>query len=168
MTVTDSVIVTTTVAVDPATAFQIFTEDIDVWWRRDARFRASEDRSLHFEAGVGGRLFSYQESGAVHEIGRVRAWEPPKRLVFEWRARNFEPDQGTEVEVRFEHVPRGTRVTLEHRGWDGIPADHPVRHGMVGESFSNFFGSWWGDLLVSLRVHAVHTAERGAPDERDA
>src|SRR5205807_9172889 len=36
---TDAVTVTTCVAVDPATAFTVFTEDIDRWWRRSPRYR---------------------------------------------------------------------------------------------------------------------------------
>ena len=34
----------------------------------------------------------------------------------------------TEVEVRFEPAERGTRVTLEHRGWDRVPLENASRH----------------------------------------
>jgi uncharacterized protein YndB with AHSA1/START domain len=156
---TDRVSVTTLVAVDPASAFEVFTEEVDLWWRRDRRYRMPTDRRMAFESGPGGRLVAYQESGDVHEIGVVLAWEPPKRLVFEWRARNFEGDESTQVEVLFEETERGTRVTLEHRGFDALRTDHPVRHGLAGEAFVNLFGIWWGDLLVSLRAHAAHRAE---------
>src|SRR4029453_10334200 len=40
--------------------------------------------------------------------GRVRVWEPPARLVFEWRAVNFAPEEKTEVEVTFEARTGGT------------------------------------------------------------
>ena len=150
----DSVTVSTVVALDPDTAFEVFTGEIDTWWRHDPRYRVSDEKRLRFEPGEGGRLVADRESGAARVIGRVLVWKPPDRLVFEWKARNFAPDEVTEVEVRFEATESGTRVTLEHRGWDAVRADHPARHGLEGEAFRSFFGLWWADLLVSLRIHA--------------
>jgi len=54
------------------------------------------------------------------------------------------------VEVRFQAVDGGTRVTLEHRGWGALRADHPVRHGLEGEAFGSMIGLWWAELLQSL------------------
>ncbi len=45
------------------------------------------------------------------EVGRVLVWEPGPRLAFTYRG-------DTEVEVRFEASEHGTRVVLEHRGFD--------------------------------------------------
>lgn len=78
-------------------------------------------------------------------------WEPPSRLVFEWRGQNFGPDERTEVEVRFESRQGGTQVTLEHRGWAAFPEDHPARRG--GQTFCDMLGLWWGDLLTSYRAN---------------
>jgi hypothetical protein len=58
------------------------------------------------------------------------------------------------VEVRFDPVRGGTRVTLEHRGWASIRGDHPVRHGEEGAAFIRTIGLWWGELLTSLRERA--------------
>jgi hypothetical protein len=77
------------------------------------------------------------------------AGEPPSRLVFECQARPFEPDERTQVEVRFEGVDDGTRVTVMHRGWDRFPPDHPVRHGHTGLAFTNLMGVWWAEQLVT-------------------
>jgi uncharacterized protein YndB with AHSA1/START domain len=82
----------------------------------------------------------------------VLDWQPGQRLCFEWRQRNFEPGQRTEVEVRFEPAGGGTRVVLEHRGWDRIPAGHPARHGLAGAAFSDMIGLHWGDLVTSYRA----------------
>jgi hypothetical protein len=38
---------------------------------------------------------------------------------------SFPPDRETEVHVRFEHVDGGTRVVVEHLGWDGIRRSTP-------------------------------------------
>ena len=37
----------------------------------------------------------------------------------------------THVEVRFEAVGEETRVTVEHAGWDSVPAAHVARHGLL-------------------------------------
>jgi uncharacterized protein YndB with AHSA1/START domain len=159
----DCVRVSTRVAVDPETAFRLFTEDVDVWWRGGPRFRwhGERDGTVCFEPGVGGRFLEVYDLGAgdVFEVGRIQVWDPPHRLVFTFRARAFEPDESTEVEVRFVAAGEATDVTVEHRGWDALRADHPVRHGMDVSAFSNMMGVWWADLLTSAR-HAA--AARGA------
>jgi hypothetical protein len=47
------------VAVAPAVAFEVFTAEIDLWWRRGPAYRiAGRQRGmLHCEPQVGGRLF---------------------------------------------------------------------------------------------------------------
>jgi uncharacterized protein YndB with AHSA1/START domain len=159
MSTTDAVTVTTVVAVDPATAFEVFTEEIDAWWKHGPRYRVDPTRksSMRIEPKLGGRLLEvYDESrDEAFELGRVRVWKPPQRLVFEMGGRDFEAGQPkTEVEVCFEATEGGTRVTVEHRGWDAVPEGHPVRHGMAGPALANMMGSWWADLLVEVRAHA--------------
>ena len=82
-------------------------------------------------------------------------WEPPARLVFEFRARAFAPGEITEVEVSFEAVAAGTRVVVEHRGWERLAPDHPVRHGLTGPAFTSMMGLWWADLLTAVRDRAA-------------
>ena len=156
----DQARVTVSVAVPPAEAFRIFTEEIDLWWRRGRRFRnAPGERGLiRLEPGVGGRVFESFTTDAgetVVEIGRTQVWQPPQRLVFEWRAANFAAHETTEVEVRFEPSTSGTQVTVVHRGWSALRADHPVRHGLDSPAFVRMMGLWWGDLLTSLRQLAA-------------
>jgi uncharacterized protein YndB with AHSA1/START domain len=155
----DEARVTVLVAVAPAEAFRIFTEEIDQWWRRGLRYRVGGKRRsvIAIEPRVGGRLFETFDAPSgrrIVETGRVTAWEPPARLVLEWRAVNFAPHESTEVEVLFEPSPSGTRVTLTHRGWSRLRADHPVRHGEEVPAFLRTMGLWWSDLLTSLREHA--------------
>jgi uncharacterized protein YndB with AHSA1/START domain len=51
----------------------------------------------------------------------VTTCEPPNRIVFTWK----DPDwtTPTEAEVRFSPAGKGTRVDLEHRGFEaaGVP-----------------------------------------------
>jgi uncharacterized protein YndB with AHSA1/START domain len=154
--------VTVGVAVPPEQAFRIFTEEIELWWRRGPRFRnARGDAGLiALEPGLGGRVFeSHTVDGTPHvvEIGRIRVWDPPRRLLFDWRVANFAPTERTEVEVVFEPAGTGTRVTVTHSGWAAIRPDHPARHGRTGPAFSRELGLWWGDLLSAWRVHCEAT-----------
>jgi len=152
------------VGIAPKDAFDVFTNEIDLWWKQGRAYRIAGKRPgrLQFEPGPGGRLFETFEAqgeSRTFEIGRITAWEPPGRLVFEWRGINFMPDEKTEVEVRFTSRGDGTLVSVEHRGWSALPEDHPVRHGATGPDFIGRIGMWWGSLMTSLREHV---ATRGA------
>jgi Activator of Hsp90 ATPase homolog 1-like protein len=148
-------------------AFRVFTEELDAWWRHGKRYRMGEQSVMRLSAGLGGVLTETVLHGGkerTFEIGRITVWEPPRRLVIEWRAVNFRPrDPSTEVEVTFEraigHSGEGTLVTLEHRGWSRVRPDHPVRHGQDPRSFVASQGRWWSDLAVALQLHL---AARGA------
>ena len=92
-------------------------------------------------------------SRASCNAGSITAWRPPAFFSFEWRATNFAPGESTRVEVTFEAVPTGTRVTVVHAGWAALRDDHPVRHGQPSAAFLRAKGLWWGDLLTALREH---------------
>ena len=101
-----------------------------------------------------GRLVETREGPTgpkVFEIGRVRVWDRPNRLVFGWRQATFEPDQDTEVTISFEQVGEETRVAVEHRGWDAIPATHVAKHTFPNDIFLRRHGEWWHALLTSYR-----------------
>jgi len=154
----DQARVSVAVAVPPAIAFEIFTGEIDRWWRRGPKFRHAGRQGgfIHLEPYVGGRLFESIDgdngSGPhVFEVGNVLVWEPPERLAFSWRNANFAPDEITHVEVEFVPSRTGTIVTVTHRGWSALRPDHPARHGLHGAAFSRMIGLWWGELLTSLR-----------------
>ncbi|MEP7053091.1 MAG: SRPBCC domain-containing protein [Pseudomonadota bacterium] len=68
---------------------------------------------------MSGRLFESFETATgekVEETGRLTCFDPPSRLVLEWRAVNFAAHEKTEVEVLFVASPSGTLMTLCHRG----------------------------------------------------
>ena len=56
------------------------------------------------------------------------AWEPPHRLVLAWNVANAEA-LPTEVEVRFSAEGEGTRVDLDHRGWEALGEDGVEKRG---------------------------------------
>jgi uncharacterized protein YndB with AHSA1/START domain len=149
------------VAASPERAFQAFTDEIGLWWRPNPLFAFTprDPGVMAFEGGEGGRLIETRAGGKVFEIGRVRLWSPPERLVFSWRQATFAPDQETEVEVRFEPVGAETRVTVEHRGWDSVPASHVARHGFPDAIFLTRHAQWWQALLGSLNASIADRSE---------
>lgn len=148
--------VSVTVAVTPAAAFEIFTRDIDRWWRRGIRFRNSGTRSgiIALEPRVGGRLFeSFDGADGSHVIpmGVVQVWDPPQRLMFSWRNANYAPGEHTQVDILFAPARGGTLVTVTHHGLTGLMPEHPARHGLADAAFLRMIGIWWGDQMTSLR-----------------
>jgi len=157
--VTSKVLVALRVKASPERAFAAFTGEIDAWWRPNPLFAFTPRASgvLSFEPGEGGRLIETREGGKVFEIGKVRVWTPPSRLVFGWRQAAFAPGQDTEVEVRFEAVGDETRVTVEHLGWDSVPATHVARHGFPDSIFLRRHAEWWQALLASYKADLART-----------
>lgn len=154
----DSATVSVFVRVLPADAFDVFTNEIDLWWRTGPQYRIAGKRrgQLVFEPKLGGRLFETFEvktGPKTIEVGLVTSWEPPHRLELEWRGVNFKPGEKTFVEVLFRRQGEGTLVTVRHRGWSALRDDHPARHGLTGADFSRMIGMWWGGLMTSLREH---------------
>jgi uncharacterized protein YndB with AHSA1/START domain len=162
MTPGDQARVTVSVAVPPHEAFEVFTQEIDLWWRRGPKYRhlTGERALIAIEPRLHGRIFeSMSDDGPVQEIGRVLHWQPPRRLVFEWRNATFAPAERTEVEVLFEPDANGTRVTVTHRGWAAIRADHPARHGRAVAAFIAELGAWWGGQMSVYRLQAKRRSQ---------
>jgi uncharacterized protein YndB with AHSA1/START domain len=150
---TSRVLVALRVAATPQRAFEVFTQEIHLWWQSDGLFRFSRQSpgKLSFEPRPGGALIESYPDGSSFEIGRITVWEPGARLGFTWRQASFELGQGTDVEVRFEAVGAETRVSVEHRGWDSVPQEHVARHGFPDAIFLQRHGEYWQRLLLSLR-----------------
>jgi uncharacterized protein YndB with AHSA1/START domain len=135
---------TVEVPCDPKDAFTAFTEQIGAWWRRGTRYWNDPERgvSVRFEPHVGGRLIEvYDEaSGEGFEIGRVTAWEPGERVAFTWRTADRAEAASTDVDVRFAATAAGTRVTVEHSGWE--------RLGAAAAGASEGYSAGWQELLT--------------------
>ncbi len=101
------------VAIDPATAFRVFTEELEAWWLQGPInfFDSTRARAMRMEPGVGGRILEvYDQAGADDlEVARIVEWAPPSRLV--WRS---SLDDVTTT-VTFTETPAGTTVRVEAR-----------------------------------------------------
>ena len=120
---------TVEVALPPAEAFRVFTEEIGSWYLVDEHTVMDHERTvdIRFEPYVGGRLMDVYDAttGEGREMGRITAWEPGRRV-------GFTDTRETETEVRFEPAGGGSAVTIEQRGLDRLPpdqADHVRRYG---------------------------------------
>lgn len=138
------------VAGTPERAFEVFTRDVALWWRPNGLFRFTPRSPgvIGFQGEAGGRFVETLADGKVFEIGRIRDWTPGRRLVFGWRCAGFGPDMVTEVEVLFEPVGDETRVTVIHRGWDMVPAEHAARHDFPIGVFLKREADWWQAMLA--------------------
>jgi uncharacterized protein YndB with AHSA1/START domain len=147
------ILVALRIAAPRARVFEAFTRELHLWWRPQPLFGFTRrtDGKLALEPRLGGRFTETYEDGSTFEIGRVTHWEPDARIAFSWRQASFREGQDTEVEIRFETVGAETRVTVEHRGWDSVPAANAARHGMPNTLFLQRHGLWWQALLASLK-----------------
>jgi uncharacterized protein YndB with AHSA1/START domain len=128
-------------------AFRLFTEGIGSWWPFE-RHSIGEDKveTAVFEGRVGGELYERQRDGTRSHWATVLAWEPPNRVVLEWKV-NPEAAAATELEIRFSAEGDGTRVDLEHRGWE--------RFGDAAEEARAGYADGW--QLVLGRYEAAAT-----------
>jgi uncharacterized protein YndB with AHSA1/START domain len=101
-------------------AFEVFTAQITTWWPlREHSIGEALAESVTMEGREGGRLFECQVGGGQAEWGTVTIWDPPHRVSFTWHP-GRDPVTAQEVDVRFSEEGSGTRVELEHRGWEKL------------------------------------------------
>ena len=102
-------------------AFRVWTSDIAAWWPADHTVTGEPAPTVVLEPGVGGRIYERTVDGLEHEWGEVTVWEPPGRLGYLWHLRADRSD-ATDVTIRFTATDAGTRVEIEHAGWDRLGA----------------------------------------------
>lgn len=93
-------------------AFALFTEEAGAWWPPERRHTG--DPASRIAMSEGGRFYEEAGDGRVVELGRVRAWEPPDRLLLDFYP-GTDAEHPTEVEVRFTDEGGDTRVQVFHR-----------------------------------------------------
>ena len=117
----------------PEIAFRVFCHDISEWWPGGF---SGKDSKVFLEGEVGGRFYERRPDGSEYEIGRVTAYQRPSLMGFTWRAPSWDVD--TEVEIRFSPENGGTRVELDHTGWEQSAKTRDTR---------NNYDSGWGTIL---------------------
>ncbi|HLW71720.1 MAG TPA: SRPBCC domain-containing protein [Candidatus Binataceae bacterium] len=123
----------------PEVSFRIFCEEMSQWWPGGF----GKETKAFIEKRVGSRYFERSPDGAESEIGRVTAYQPPALVAFTFRAPSW--DFPTQVEVRFIAEGAGTRVELEHSGWE---QDAKLTAGRKN------YDSGWDMVLGHYQAHA--------------
>ena len=108
------------VSLTQAEAFRLFTEGIDSWWPLATHsVLGARAEGCTFQLHAGGSIYETGAGGRQVLWGTVVVCEPPRRLVFSWHP-GREAQNAQEVEVLFEADGNGTRVALQHRGWERL------------------------------------------------
>lgn len=151
---TEPVIKTITVPCDTATAFRIFTFDMQKWWPLDRHSLSAMDgkaaQLVTVEPGVGGKLIEIAPDGTHHHWGSITVWQPGAHLAFSWHVGRPETE-ATQVDIRFELTEAGTRVTLTHSDWQVLgDAAAETREG---------YNSGWVGVFEQAFAEACSAAE---------
>lgn len=132
------------VTVDPGTAFDTFVQQLAAWWPLSTHGLFGGDATVAFE---GGEVVETALDGRRSVWAEVTAYERPHRLVLQWHPGRG-PEEASEVEVAFTAVDTGTRVKIEHRGWERFGESAMLRRAVYARP-----GAWgsvldhFGDLL---------------------
>jgi uncharacterized protein YndB with AHSA1/START domain len=98
-------------------AFSRLTTDITSWWPMASHAPGQpRTETIVFEEEEGGRILERRKGGEEVVWGTVTTWEPPDRIEFSFHP-GREESEAQVVEVTFESVDDGTRVTLVDSGW---------------------------------------------------
>jgi len=131
-----SVRVSVHLRLDRSPAFEAVVEELSMGLSR---------LGMQFQPGIDGRLME-----GTAEVGRVVRWKPPEEIALEWHAAAWQPAERTCLELRFEPFEDGTRVTLEHSGWETL----------MGDS-GNELAGWFASELAAPLLNAMGPSRLG-------
>jgi uncharacterized protein YndB with AHSA1/START domain len=114
-----------TVKAPPERAFDVFTQGLATWWPLEQHSLGKENiERMVFEPRAGGRVYEIRKDGSEGEWADVLAYDRPSSFTLAWRPYEvLEEQPPTELEVRFIAEGDGTRIELEHRGWERLGDD---------------------------------------------
>jgi uncharacterized protein YndB with AHSA1/START domain len=81
----------------------------------------------------------------------ILAWDPPRSFVLAWKP-NLTDNPPTELEITFTPDDGGTRVDLEHRGWERLGA-------LAAEARAGYGENWTGGLSPFVELAEQHREE---------
>jgi uncharacterized protein YndB with AHSA1/START domain len=143
----------TIIPASPRRVFEVFCA-LGVWWPLAYTFSEARFEDGAVERRKGGRWYERDVEGKETEWGDVRAYDEGQRLVLGWGIgadrRPVPLEEASEVELRFEPVQGGARVTIEHRAFE--------RHGDSGATLRTGMSSpqGWPLILAELRRTIRH------------
>ncbi len=134
-----------TVPRSPEDAFRLFTAGMGTWWPTQTHaIDPGRVREVVFEDRVGGEINEIGDDAVKAHWGTVLAFDPPRRVLLEWMVNPKNPP--TEIEVRFTPEGNGTRVELEHRGWE--------RYGDKAQAGFEMYDEGWIPVIAAFESSA--------------
>lgn len=135
---------------DVERAFDLYTQGLDTWWPLETHTRHDEVEGakverVEFPAEASKPILEHLSTGDALSWGDVLVYERPRRLVIAWKP-NSNPNPPTEIEITFTPEGDGTRVELEHRGWERLGA-------LAEEGRASYDGGW--DHVLGLYAAAA-------------
>lgn len=151
----DPLIRTIEVPCAPDEAFRIFTADFGRWWpgatHSVSAGQGGSPVAIHLEARIGGLIAETAPDGSRHDWGRIDRFDPGRALSFTWHP-GRPAGEATRVEIAFEAVPNGTRVTLVHSGWEVL--------GEAAPGIRDRYRLGWGHVLGEAFARACAAPAR--------
>ncbi len=134
----------------PALAFEAFVARFADWWPA-ATHSLSRDAATacRLSPVPGGALEERAPDGSWHRWGTVQVLEPGRRLRFSWHP-GRDPESAQWVDVAFEPVGDGSRVTLAHGGWDALGEIAPILRREYAVGWQHVFGERYPGLVRQL------------------
>ncbi len=139
MTIVKSVVLT----LSPDAAFDLFTLRAGAWWPADRRH--THDPTSEIFVLPSGRFYERARDGHEVELGRVRTWDRPNRILLDFFPATG-PERPTEVEIAFAAGEGGTTVTVTHR-------PKPESAALWSERVPRYAQSW--DLALAAMARAA-------------
>jgi uncharacterized protein YndB with AHSA1/START domain len=123
----------------PERAFSLLTQHAGNWWPPDRRHTQDPQSSIVIEPT--GRFYERAGDGTEVELGIVRVFEPPRRLVLDWYP-GTGPTQPTQVEIILIPEGEGTRVHLTHRAGPRSAQAYTKKAAAYERSWTLVFAAW--------------------------
>jgi uncharacterized protein YndB with AHSA1/START domain len=121
-------------------AFELFTTRAGEWWPPALRHTGDPTSAIVIQDT--GRFFERGRDGREVELGAVRAWEPPDRLVLDWYP-GTDALHPTRVEIRFiAESDSTTRVEVRHDATPASEALFPARAPRYDAAWSRVLDSF--------------------------
>ena len=146
MSTPEPIVLSVDLPASPAQAYAAFIVQFAEWWpvATHSLSRQAATR-CRFDAAVGGAVEEKAPDGRRHVWGTVETIETDRRVRFTWHP-GREPESAQWIDVVFEPIEAGSRVTLTHGGWEALGEIAPILRREYFSGWQNVFGKVYADF----------------------
>lgn len=150
--------VSVVVARDRAATFESFVGGLGRWWPVPTHSLAPERVvDVWMERRPGGAVVEVWDDGSEHRWVTVLEYVPPEGFALRWQVHHSGGQ--TLVRVSFHAHDNGTRVEVEHTGWEHL--------GEAAASARESYATGWPVVLAAFRDASDAWASATPPNLRD-